>query len=505
MQFRSDIEQFTSFMQMTPGLMDYYHTCRDIEDIEEVIKGYRDLLSSQEALDSTLDLQLKILLERYHLIKARTNGLSHFNEYEQLDDYSVLKRYDLDFHYLDGMMWPSADDDKLLSRYIESAHHPFVCAELCGAFLQSNNVNGATVFLQEVLVNALNTVNPYWNNRLALIGCAEGLNLLITLLDDDSIREIESLTSVNLCDVARLHLLRGIEACNSLNRTPTFVSAKRQWMVDALHVLERRFHLLPVDSNRLSSTLYKVYSTGHCSIPISVVKELLQYIRDTNSGRFNATFGDYISERTRIIKEQTMLLPPSWKKEYSELDQRLMEFFIKKDNYQQFIEYLDKMGVEYMYHLTLRSNVESIIQEKGLYSWEYRKEHGLTVDSAIGTDETRRIDEEQGRANYVRLSFCSDYPSEKIRKVNGEDLVLLKIKRDVLWSRDTLFSDRNAVDPDHHYGAELIDLQRVNIPATQKHSIEIDDPDYDLHQAEAMVKEYVPLNYIINIDNPETY
>ena len=64
MQFRSDIEQFTSFMQMTPGLMDYYHTCRDIEDIEEVIKGYRDLLTSQEALDSTLDLQLKILLER---------------------------------------------------------------------------------------------------------------------------------------------------------------------------------------------------------------------------------------------------------------------------------------------------------------------------------------------------------------------------------------------------------------------------------------------------------
>ena len=103
MQFRSDIEQFTAFMQMTPGLMDYYHTCRDIEDIEEVIKEYRDLLSSQGALDSTLDLQLKILLERYHLIKARTNGISHFNEYEQLDDYSVLKRYDSDFHYLDGV------------------------------------------------------------------------------------------------------------------------------------------------------------------------------------------------------------------------------------------------------------------------------------------------------------------------------------------------------------------------------------------------------------------
>ena len=48
-------------------------------------------------------------------------------------------------------------------------------------------------------------------------------------------------------------------------------------------------------------------------------------------------------------------------------------------------------------------------------------------------------------------------------------------------------------------------LFSLNVKAGIYHGIDIDNPEYDLHQAEVMVREYVPLNYIMNIENPEAF
>ena len=89
-------------------------------------------------------------------------------------------------------------------------------------------------------------------------------------------------------------------------------------------------------------------------------------------------------------------------------------------------------------------------------------------------------------------------------KQRGSDLVLLKIKNDVALFSDTLFSDINVADGGHHHGGSFRDLQNVDIRATRRHYVRKDDPDFKKHQAEVMVKTFIPLEYIVNINNPES-
>lgn len=89
-------------------------------------------------------------------------------------------------------------------------------------------------------------------------------------------------------------------------------------------------------------------------------------------------------------------------------------------------------------------------------------------------------------------------------KQNGSNLVLLKVKIDVAWFKGTMFSDINAADSRHSHGGDLEDLQKVDFRATQKTYVRKDDEDFKPHQAEVMVKTFIPLDYIINIDNPQS-
>ena len=48
-------------------------------------------------------------------------------------------------------------------------------------------------------------------------------------------------------------------------------------------------------------------------------------------------------------------------------------------------------------------------------------------------------------------------------------------------------------------GGSLLDLKRVNFDATKRHFVSKNDEDFKPHQAEVMVKTFVPLKYIVNI------
>lgn len=87
---------------------------------------------------------------------------------------------------------------------------------------------------------------------------------------------------------------------------------------------------------------------------------------------------------------------------------------------------------------------------------------------------------------------------------NGYDLVLLKIKVEVAELETTLFSDMNATDNNCRYGSTLADLQRVDLNATQQHYLRKTDPLFKKHQAEVLVKTFIPIDKIINIDFPQS-
>ena len=132
----------------------------------------------------------------------------------------------------------------------------------------------------------------------------------------------------------------------------------------------------------------------------------------------------------------------------------------------------------------------------GLYSWQYCEDHNIEIARPGGDSTSRSLDRRHGLQDYVRVSFCTDHPMKWILEQQGYDMVLLKVKIDVACLEGTLFSDINATDNNHHHGGSLADLQRINIPATQQNFVSRESDIFKQHQAEVMVKTFIPLEYI---------
>lgn len=174
----------------------------------------------------------------------------------------------------------------------------------------------------------------------------------------------------------------------------------------------------------------------------------------------------------------------------------------KKTNPDAFLNHLRLHGVRYFYHFTDEININSIKRLGGLYSWYYCSQHDIKIPNAGGDLQSRDLDYRYGIQDYVRLSFCSDHPMAYRKYKEGVRLVLLKIKIDVATFKDTLFSDINAADSDHTHGGSLSDLQRVDIGATKASYVSRNSHIFRAHQAECMVKTFIPIEYIENINNP---
>lgn len=174
----------------------------------------------------------------------------------------------------------------------------------------------------------------------------------------------------------------------------------------------------------------------------------------------------------------------------------------RKVDWLQFKEYLASKNIRYFWHFTDRSNLASIKHRGGLYSWKYCKENGISIPKAGGTPLSRDLDTRYNLGDYVRVSFCPNHPMVYRLKQEGYNLVLLRIKIDVAYLQDTLFSDMNATDNDHKHGPSLDDLKCVDINATQEAFVARTSPSFRKHQAEVLVKNFIPIEYIENIDNP---
>lgn len=170
-----------------------------------------------------------------------------------------------------------------------------------------------------------------------------------------------------------------------------------------------------------------------------------------------------------------------------------------KDNWQDFKQILDENGVSYLYHFTDSRNIPSIKIHGGLFSWYYCQKHGITIPCQGGDYDSRELDKKYGLEDYVRLSFCNDHPMAYRLKLSGSDIIILRIKADVALLKDTQFSDMNAADKRHTHGKSLKHLQMVNFCATRMHYLRNEDPNFKPHQAEVMVKTFIPLKYIENI------
>ena len=210
--------------------------------------------------------------------------------------------------------------------------------------------------------------------------------------------------------------------------------------------------------------------------------------------------------REREQREAERLAEARRKEEAEMAEKRRLEAINSelKDEANDILNYLKSHGVRYFYHFTDRKNLQSIRRRGGLLSWKYCEDHNITIPNPGGGTLSRNLDRRHRLEDYVRVSFCDDHPMAYRCHQEGADLVLLRISIDVATFKNTIFSDMNATDNNHSKGPSIDDLYEVDIRATQRNFVSRSDDDFGPHQAEVLIKTFVPIKYILNIDNPPT-
>lgn len=163
-------------------------------------------------------------------------------------------------------------------------------------------------------------------------------------------------------------------------------------------------------------------------------------------------------------------------------------------------KFIESNQINALYHFTAASNIASIRQSGGLFSWKYLQDHGLCYEGG-GNEDSKSLDMKKHLENYVRLSFCRDHPmSFHVKNRIKGALVLLEIDPSILFEEGVLVSDINAADNCAKIQEVSQGLQSINFQATQRTYVGREDPDFKPHQAEILVPETVPLKFIQNLN-----
>lgn len=204
-----------------------------------------------------------------------------------------------------------------------------------------------------------------------------------------------------------------------------------------------------------------------------------------------------IREREVRIKRQE---EEAKRKKEEDKKLELQKLLAKKSNWQEFAQVLKENGISKLYHFTDIANMSSIKEKGGLFSWYYCDQNQIRITREGGSPISRELDRRHNLHDYVRLSFCKNHPMQYRLQQAGYSLVLLEIAVDVVFFENTRFSNINATDNDHLQGCTLADLKRIKFSATTRSYLRKDDPDFKFHQAEVMVKTWVPTEFITNVN-----
>lgn len=176
----------------------------------------------------------------------------------------------------------------------------------------------------------------------------------------------------------------------------------------------------------------------------------------------------------------------------------------KKTNWQDYQTLIEQQGITKLYHFTDRDNLQSIIQNGGLYSWADCEEKGIVIVKPGGSDGSRSLDARDGLQHYVRVSFVTQHPMMYVAMNEGRisNPVLLEIDPQVIFWEDSKYADRNATKNGARVGGDLEDFKAIHFSAVKalKH-FDLEDDEQNFYQAEVLVKNFIPLEYIKNIGN----
>lgn len=174
----------------------------------------------------------------------------------------------------------------------------------------------------------------------------------------------------------------------------------------------------------------------------------------------------------------------------------------KKNNWQEFKKVLDSHNIRTLYHFTDRDNLKSIIDNGGLYSWADCDEKGIDIPRPGGSSVSRDLDRRVNLQHFVRTSFVRKHPMQYVAMNDGRisNPVLLEIDPEVIFWNDTKYSDRNAAKNGVNVGSSLDDFNAIHFNAVKQDThFDLIEEEQPYFQAEVLVKNFIPLQYIKNI------
>ncbi|HFU76383.1 MAG TPA: DUF4433 domain-containing protein [Arcobacter sp.] len=172
-----------------------------------------------------------------------------------------------------------------------------------------------------------------------------------------------------------------------------------------------------------------------------------------------------------------------------------------KELYSNIPIFLKSKDIDGFYHFTDVENLKSIIDNGGLYSWYGLEKKGIST-SLSSDDLSRQLDAQKNLENYIRLSFADYHPmSTKAEKKYGKKLIWLEIDLDVALWENTLFTDINATDNNVKVGSNFDFLKTLDFDIFKQKYSNLDSLEKKKYQAEIMVKDFLPIKYIKNMDS----
>lgn len=524
--------------QLDIFLKDYFSNPNLTEVISLFEEQYEKPLKSDKAMALVVNS-----VKRYFQDKMEKHEAAlHFVSTEkQINDLVLLTDFFYDAKENFYRKNLAVDDcQKFLSQYI-GCMHPYIDAEIGGRYLKYKIYPTAMVFYSHVFHHIFSSPNIFWNNSEGVYGCAEALEDVVKICHDNSPSSNADGTNeifgsmVELCYLFASRVVYWND--KGTQNSPSHHAKKMPIRIqDRIHFYEARTYLLScfphffyqlglsevdiarmkyADLKDLHQIAYNEGIVGSNSVYVKQKREIEdQYFKDESMISHTYGSGKKLSEDTawklycNYTKGKYCL---SWDTVQNILsipnniqDVRWVEHDLKyKEDRVRIREYLRENGVKWFYHFTERDKLSSIKREGGLLSYRQCLTRGIVMPKTIDMSKSRDIDAAFNLEDYVRVSFCRYLPKIEERKKEDKDLVLLRISAEVAELYDTLFTDIEATRQDHKHGPAFENLQKVDIKATQKNYCDSSDPDYWQYQSEVMIKGMIPIQFILNIDNPE--
>lgn len=211
--------------------------------------------------------------------------------------------------------------------------------------------------------------------------------------------------------------------------------------------------------------------------------------------KLKEVFRNYIDK----FEEKQKTLNEKFSQEDKEIE-KLNE--INKYDWKLFRKHLRDNNINCLYHFTDKSNLNSIKLHKGIFSWKYCEDNNIKINRPGGNQLSRNLDVRNNLENYARLSFVKNHPMlyNAIKDGRIKEPIILEIDIDVVFLKQTLFSNKNANKNNANIGKEFVSLSEINFDVINSEYNSLDDKLKDYFQSEVLVKDKIEIKYIKNLN-----